>query len=139
MLEEKLRDGYTLYYSFNDGNLRGGYLKKTDRGLCPLTLGDDEKMLIGEFPNILESLANGNTLQICRSDIGYMFNVMLGKVTREGPYGENDCLYDVVTTYGVSPFSALNDVDNLLEKSNKKEIQYQKAYRLYGQDRYSIR
>lgn len=137
-MEERLRDGYIFYCSSNGGNVKGSYIKKTDSGLCYLEPCGDENILINSFSNISKDLNSGNILQIYMGDACYMFTVMIGRPVGDGPYGENECLSDVVVTYGDSPIVALNEINRLLGENNKKCLQLKKAHRLYGQDKYQF-
>lgn len=139
MLEERLLKGYTFYFSYDrKDNVRGGYLKKIDRGLCPLELDGDEEILIQQFSNVFNSLQQGKTLQMYRGDISHMFIAMLGDIIREGPYGENECFSDIVVGFHNSPVLAIGEVEKILENSKEKVVVYKKAYRLYGNDKYMI-
>ena len=89
----KLNNGYTLYFSYDrDENARAGYLKKTDYGMIPSALTGEEETFIEEFPYVLDLVKQGRTLQLCLSDVGFMFTAMLGNAILEGPYGEEECL-----------------------------------------------
>ena len=137
-MEERLRDGYTFYYSLFNGNDSGGYLKRTDFGLCGLELCGNEQVLLTNFPNVLQRLNSGNTLQMYFGDVCHMFTMMIGKENREGPYGEEASFSDVFLFYGTSPITVLEEADQILAKNTGQNKQLKKAYRLYGQDRYQF-
>lgn len=140
-MHEKLNDGYTLYFSYDrEGKVRGGYLKKTDQGLCPSGLEIEEEMFLNAFPTVLDLLKSGKTLQMCRGEIGYMFIAMLGKESYEGPYAETECFDQVIVAYHSSPFLALHELECALVNSNElgKGFEYKKAYRFYGSDKYEL-
>ncbi len=135
-MDEKLNCGYTLYLSCDlEKNIRGGYLKKTENGLCPSPLIGNEEILIGNFSNILASLESGNTLQMYCSGSG-MTTAMLGVITFEGPYGEDECLEQTLLAYHSGSISTLMELDTILGDSKNKPVEYRKAYRLYGSDKY---
>lgn len=137
-MEERLKAGYTMYFSYNrDGNIQGGCLKKTDRGMHPIELIGEEQNFIQAFPHIVKSLENNNILQMYSSKNG-MTTIMLGHKTLEGPYGEQECLEDTIVTYSSSPICALMELNNNLDSRKEKPLEYKKAYRLYGSDKYQF-
>ena len=137
MIEEVLKQGFTLYCKYKNENICGGYLKKTDKGLYPMELIGSEKLLIEKYPEILKKLIEGYTLQIYGGYSDYKFTAIIGKGGSEGPYGENEILFDIMTSYGYGLLDALNNINNELT-TKKEEKQYTKAYRLYGQDKYHL-
>lgn len=121
----KLNNGYTLYFSYDrDENARAGYLKKTDYGMIPSALTGE-----AEFPYVLDLVKQGRTLQLCLSDVGFMFTAMLGNAILEGPYGEEECLDQTIV---------VSDSNIMLVLENREHVSYQKAYRLYGSDKYRV-
>lgn len=135
-MDEKLQLGYTLYLSCDgENNIKGGYLKKIDAGLCPSPLLGSEIELVSNFSNVLSSLKEGNTLQIYCSGSG-MTTAMLGCAMFEGAYGESECLDQTILAYHSGSISTLMELDAILGNKDKKTIEYRKAYRLYGSDRY---
>ena len=78
----------------------------------------------------------GNTLQIY-SD-GFNVVTMLGRKIYEGPYGENECLDNILLINNSGVFACLIELDDFLERNKDKPIVYRKAYRLYGNDRYLL-
>ena len=137
MIEEVLKQGFTLYCKYKNENICGGYLKKTDKGLYPMELIGSEKLLIEKYSKILERLTEGYTLQIYSGYDTYMITAIIGKEGSEGPYGENEILFDIMTSYGYGLLDALNNINNKLT-TKKEEKQYTRAYRLYGQDKYHL-
>ena len=126
----KLNNGYTLYFSYDrDENARAGYLKKTDYGMIPSALTGEEEPFIEEFPYVLDLVKQGRTLQLCLSDVGFMFTAMLGNEILEGPYGEEECLDQTIV---------VSDSNIMLVLENREHVSYQKAYRLYGSDKYRV-
>lgn len=135
-MDEKLHLGYTLYLSCDgEKNVKGGYLKKMENGLCPSPLIGSEIALVSSFSNVLASLEEGNTLQIYCSGSG-MTTAMLGCATFEGPYGESECLDQTILAYHSGSISTLMELDTILGNREKKSVEYKKAYRLYGSDKY---
>ena len=121
----KLNNGYTLYFSYDrDENARAGYLKKTDYGMIPSALTGE-----AEFPYVLDLVKQGRTLQLCLSDVGFMFTAMLGNAILEVPYGEKECLDQTIV---------VSDSNIMLVLENREHVSYQKAYRLYGSDKYRV-
>ena len=121
----KLNNGYTLYFSYDrDENARAGYLKKTDYGMIPSALTGE-----AEFPYVLDLVKQGRTLQFCLSDVGFMFTAMLGNAILEVPYGEKECLDQTIV---------VSDSNIMLVLENREHVSYQKAYRLYGSDKYRV-
>lgn len=137
MIEEILKRGFTLYCSYKNKNICGCYLKKTSSGICPLELSGFEKILIEKYPVILKKLSEGYTLQVYGGYTDSKFTVIIGKKEREGPYGENEIMFNVAASYGYGLLDALNNIKNELA-TKKEEKQYIKAYRLYGQDKYYL-
>lgn len=135
-MDEKLKEGYTLYLSFDsEKNVKGGYLRRVEDGLWSCPLVGNEVVLVDNFPNILTSLEEGRTLQMYRS--GYdMITAMLGRVTFEGPYGEIKCLDQAFLAYHSGSIPTLMELDAILEKNKENPMEYKKAYRLYGSDKY---
>ena len=126
----KLNNGYTLYFFFySDENARAGYLKKTDYGMIPSALTGEEEPFIEEFPYVLDLVKQGRTLQFCLSDVGFMFTAMLGNAILEVPYGEEECLDQTIV---------VSDSNIMLVLENREHVSYQKAYRLYGSDKYRV-
>ena len=126
----KLNNGYTLYFSYDrDENARAGYLKKTDYGMIPSALTGEEDLFIEKFPYVLDLVKQGRTLQLCLSDVGFMFTAMLGNAILEGPYGEEECLDQTIV---------VSDSNIMLVLENREHVSYQKAYRLYGSDKYRV-
>ena len=137
MIEEILKQGFTLYCKFKNKNICGGYLKKTSSGIYPLKLSGFEKILIEKYSDILKKLSEGYTLQVYGGYSDYKFTAIIGKEGSQGPYGENEMLFNVVASYGYGLLDALNNINNELA-AKKEEKQYTKAYRLYGQDKYYL-
>lgn len=126
----KLNNDYTLYFSYDrDENARAGYLKKTDYGMIPSALTGEEEPFIEEFPYVLDLVKQGRTLQFCLSDVGFMFTAMLGNAILEVPYGEEECLDQTIV---------VSDSNIMLVLENREHVSYQKAYRLYGSDKYRV-
>lgn len=135
----QLNEGYTLYFGYDrDGKVQGGYLKKVDRYMQPSSLQGDEESFIEMFPHILDSLRNGKMLQMYYGDGPYMYTAMLGDKILEGPYGEDECLDQVVVANDFHAILTLRELDNILENSMERPVVYQKAYRLYGSDKYQF-
>lgn len=126
----KLNNGYTLYFSYDrDENARAGYLKKTDYGMIPSALTGEEEPFIEEFSYVLDLVKQGRTLQFCLSDVDFMFAAMLGNAILEVPYGEKECLDQTIV---------VSDSNIMLVLENREHVSYQKAYRLYGSDKYRV-
>lgn len=134
---EQLNDGYTLYFGYDrDGKVQGGYLKKVDRYMQPNSLQGDEEAFIEMFPYVLDSLRNGKKLQMY---YGKGYTAMLGDEILEGPYGEEECLDQVVVAYESHAILTLKVLDNILKDSMMRPVVFQKAYRIYGSDKYQIK
>lgn len=134
---EQLNDGYTLYFGYDrDGKVQGGYLKKVDRYMQPNSLQGDEEAFIEMFPYVLDSLRNGKRLQMY---YGNGYTAMLGDEILEGPYGEEECLDQVVVAYESHAILTLKVLDNILKDSMMRPVVFQKAYRIYGSDKYQIK
>ena len=134
---EQLNDGYTLYFGYDrDGKVQGGYLKKVDRYMQPNSLQGDEEAFIEMFPYVLDSLRNGKRLQMY---YGNGYTAMLGDEILEGPYGEEQCLDQVVVAYESHAILTLKVLDNILKDSMMRPVVFQKAYRIYGSDKYQIK
>lgn len=137
-MEEKLRDNYTLYLSRDVNGEKGCYLRKIERGMEPASLNGDEFLVLSKFPLINEALKNGKLLQMYQGDLSHMFTVMMGNSTYEGPYAEVECLGNTIVAYANSPILALMELDSLIENTKEDEKISQKAYRLYGSDKYQF-
>ena len=134
---DQINEGYTLYFGYDrDGKMQGGYLKRVGRYMQPNSLQGDEEDFIEMFPHILDSLRNGKTLQMYYSRDMYI--AMLGEEILEGPYGEDKCLNQVVVANDFHAILTLRELDNILENSMERPVVYQKAYRLYGSDKYQF-
>ena len=137
MLDSKLHYGYTLYLSCDkEKNIVGGYLKKTNSGLLYDSLIGNEELLVNSFSNVMSSLEDGYTLQMY-SD-GFSIISMLGRKIFEGPYGEDECLDNILLVNNSGFLVSLIELDRVLENIKEKPIVYRKAYRLYGNDRYLL-
>lgn len=137
-MEERLKAGYTMYFSYmQDGTIKGGYLKKTDRGMHPIDLFGKEQNFIQAFPHIVQSLEDNHLLQIYSNQNG-MTTIMLGHQMFEGPYGEQECLVDTIVTYSSSLIGAFIELNNDLYSREEKPLEYKKAYRFYGSDKYQF-
>ena len=139
-MEAMLKDNNTLYLSGSDTEIYGNYLKKTSWGMVPSSLGEDELPLVEHFKLISESLKAGQTLQMYCGDLSHMYTIMLGHVVGEGPYGEQDCLDDVIVTYDNNPLGALMSLEQAIleQREFDKNKELKKAYRLYGSDKYQF-
>ena len=137
MLDSKFHSGYTLYLSCDQKkNIIGGYLKRIRDGLVSDSLSGSEELLINSFSNVVSSLESGNTLQMYAD--GFSIVSMLGRKTFDGPYGENECLENILLVNNSGFLSCLIELDSILERSKEKPIVYKKAYRLYGNDKYLL-
>ena len=137
MLDSKLHAGYTLYLSCDkEKNVVGGYLKKSVNGLMSESLFGNEKLLVSSFSNVMSCLKNGNILQMYAD--GFNVVTMLGRKIYEGPYGENECLDNILLINNSGVFACLIELDDFLKRNKDKPIVYRKAYRLYGNDRYLL-
>lgn len=135
-MEERLKNGYTMYFSFDfTGNVEGGYLQQRDWGMDSQSFTGEEEIMISSFPSVMESLQPGNLLQIYSSASG-MTTVMLGHTTFDGPYNEGECLEQTVIDYSSTPILALAELNNRLACAKEKPPEFQKVYRLYGSDKY---
>lgn len=133
----QLNDGYILYFGYDrDGKVQGGYLKKVGRYMQPNSLQGDEENFIEMFPYVLDSLRNGKKLQMY---YGNGYTAMLGDEILEGPYGEEQCLDQVVVAYESHAILTLKVLDNILKDSMMRPVVFQKAYRIYGSDKYQIK
>ena len=132
----QLNDGYILYFGYDrDGKVQGGYLKKVGRYMQPNSLQGDEENFIEMFPYVLDSLRNGKKLQMY---YGNGYTAMLGDEILEGPYGEEQCLDQVVVANDFHAILTLKALDNVLKDSMMRPVVFQKAYRIYGSDKYQI-
>lgn len=137
MLDNKLHSGYTLYLSCDQKkNIVGGYLKRIRDGLVTDSLSGNEELLVNRFSNVMSSLEEGNTLQMYAN--GFSIVLMLGRKIFEGPYGEDECLENILLVNNSGFLSCLIELDSVLEKSKEKSFVYRKAYRLYGNDKYIL-
>lgn len=137
MLDSKLHAGYTLYLSCDkEKNVVGGYLKRIGDGLVSKSLIGNEELIINSFSNVMSCLENGNILQMYAD--GFSIVSMLGRKIYEGPYGENECLDNILLINNSGVFACLTELDDFLERNKDKPIVYRKAYRLYGNDKYLL-
>lgn len=138
-MEDILEQNYTIYISKKDNLFFGlGLMSlKNGNGIVPVILEEEQMKIMQEFPFIEKSLEKGNILQIYRD--GGSFYVKIGKVIKEGVYGEDDCFYVVEEVNYPCLFTALIKLDKILTELLKdvKQIKLKKEYRLYGQDKYT--
>ena len=84
----------------------------------------------------MSSLEDGNTLQMY-SD-GFSIISMFGRKIFEGPYGEDECLDNILLVNNSGFLVILIEIDRVLENIKERPIVYRKAYRLYGNDKYLL-
>lgn len=95
-MRDLLIDGYTIYISKTKDDIQGIGLKKMEngKGLSFYELDAARLKVLGELPGINERLVKGETLQVSRNheNKGIRYKAQMGTLTRQGPYGEDDCL-----------------------------------------------
>ncbi len=146
-MNEALFNGYTIYINSHNGQLQGLGLRSLGKeGMTTIELSEEELNQFSEnYPAICKQLGDDATLQMYRN-FNYTYEAMIGRLTKEGPYGEADT-FDVIESCGsLLPEEALLGVEESLALvSDKKakifERRYtlQKLYRPYGSDKYVSR
>lgn len=67
-MEEKLKMGFKLIMSGENGNISGGYLKETESLIVPIGLTENEKLVIANYPFICDMIKLGNILELMEAD-----------------------------------------------------------------------
>lgn len=143
-MNKMLFDGYTIYISEQNSQLHGLGLKNLGKdGMDLKELSEEEIALFSEkYPGICKQLEESCTLQIYRTPT-YTYEASVGRITREGPYGEIDAFYATKSCSSLIPTEALLGIEesiNLVKEKKAKVFErrhtLQKLYRPYGCDKY---
>ncbi len=136
-MEEILKSGYTLTLSGLYGNICGGYLKVTSRGMQPIwRFPEEEVKIVESFPNVFSALRENRTLQLYYSYGNFVG--IIGKKHFEFPYAEEEYLAVEGVSCSDSAILALADLNSQLIDTKDEVRQYVKAYKFYGSDKYQL-
>ena len=134
-MNEKIKHGFTLVFSGEYGNISGGYLRSTEKGNFPISLGEEEVTVLSEFPLILENLQDEKILQLYFDNDNIV--TMLGKRKYDALETKDEYLEVDSVAFGNTVSLALSNLSKKLEDKNS-EKSYQKAYKISGSDKYQI-
>lgn len=130
---EKLEQGFTLVLSGEYGNISGGYLKITGKGVYPSCLDGDEIELLKSYSEVFSNLEEEKILQLYAVNNGIVG--MLGERCYDKDI-DMEYLNVLETSFGKSVFLSLDELNKGLE--NKKDKVYRKAYKFSHSDKYQF-